>query len=136
MKKGKKIILLSMVVFSIWSCLVSVSVSLADNEDKGHKESDWHKYEDNDDDHKTPAVVEVVTAPVAVVQSVPTTTYKTVTDPSTTVTEWQDQTINKKDTDRDGLLDEIDPHPTIAEYYIVQDNDYDGINDALQYATK
>lgn len=39
------------------------------------------------------------------------------------------ENIIKKDTDRDGLLDENDPHPNIAEIYIVNDSNKNGIDD-------
>lgn len=39
------------------------------------------------------------------------------------------ENIIKKDSDRDGLLDENDPHPEIAEIYIVSDENKNGIDD-------
>lgn len=39
------------------------------------------------------------------------------------------ESIIKKDSDRDGLIDENDPHPNIAEIYIVKDDDRNGIDD-------
>jgi hypothetical protein len=50
---------------------------------------------------------------------------KTVTNTSTKV-------ITFKDSDGDGLLDADDPHPNIAEIYIVEDKDKDGIVDSFE----
>ena len=50
---------------------------------------------------------------------------KTVTSTSTKV-------ITLKDSDGDGLLDKDDPHPNIAEIYIVEDEDKNGIVDSFE----
>ncbi len=42
------------------------------------------------------------------------------------------QTITLKDSDGDGLLDGNDPHPSIPEIYIVEDNNLNGIVDYFE----
>lgn len=57
------------------------------------------------------------------------TTTQTVRLPDRYVTKTIIENIIKKDSDRDGLLDENDPHPDIAEIYIVNDVNQNGIDD-------
>lgn len=49
------------------------------------------------------------------------------TDVSTKV-----DTVILKDSDGDGILDQDDPHPSIAEIYIVEDADQNGIVDKFE----
>ncbi len=41
-------------------------------------------------------------------------------------------TTTRHDTDGDGLYDDVDPHPTINENFIVKDNNLDGIDDNFE----
>ncbi|EKD58802.1 MAG: hypothetical protein ACD_56C00048G0003 [uncultured bacterium] len=78
------------------------------NEDK---EDDEDKEDEDDKEDENKTVTEVVRLPDKIV--------------TRTIIE----NIIKKDSDRDGLLDEKDPHPDIAEIYIVKDDDKNGIDD-------
>jgi len=40
--------------------------------------------------------------------------------------------ITLPDTDGDGIIDQDDPHPTVAEVYIVQDDNLNGISDKFE----
>lgn len=57
-----------------------------------------------------------------------------VIEPARTVTEnvLRDEIL--ADSDKDGLPDSEDPHPSIPEIYIVSDNNNNGIVDTLEYA--
>lgn len=46
------------------------------------------------------------------------------------------KTIILKDSDGDGLLDSEDPHPEIAEIYIVLDENRNGIVDSFEFNTE
>jgi hypothetical protein len=49
-----------------------------------------------------------------------------------TVTSTSTEVITLKDSDGDGLLDADDPHPSIAEIYIVKDENKNGIVDEFE----
>lgn len=57
-----------------------------------------------------------------------TTVYKKLSDTVTTKTD----TIIRHDSDGDGLYDDEDPHPTINEYFIVKDDNLNGIDDRYE----
>lgn len=80
--------------------------SADDDEDERYEESD-----DEEDEEKAETVTETIRLPDQYVT-------KTIIE-----------NIVKKDSDRDGLLDENDPHPDIAEIYIVKDENRNGIDD-------
>lgn len=62
-----------------------------------------------------------------------TTTKTVVTQPSvSTKIETTTKTTVYKDSDGDGILDETDPHPEIAEIYIVEDDNKNGIVDKFE----
>lgn len=56
------------------------------------------------------------------------TVYKKLSDTVTTKTD----TITRHDSDGDGLYDDEDPHPTINEYFIVKDDNLNGIDDRYE----
>lgn len=56
------------------------------------------------------------------------TVYKKLSDTVTTKTD----TITRHDSDGDGLYDDEDPHPTINEYFIVKDDNFNGIDDRYE----
>lgn len=56
----------------------------------------------------------------------------TITEPARTVTNTVMKTRIVIDTDQDGIPDGEDPHPDIAEIYVVSDDDRDGISDWLE----
>lgn len=148
MKKQTNIVILLALFLGASAYLWSSFNAFADSRTRS---TDSYQREEEDDEDKdnyvapspqpiVPVQEAVVTttasAPVQVVQSVPKTTYMTVTDPPTYVTEMQTQTVKKKDSDKDALIDEIDPNPTIPEYYITQDEDSNGIIDIFEYAAQ
>lgn len=55
-----------------------------------------------------------------------------IVTPSRTVYEEQTLEIALPDIDRDGIADENDPHPDVAEIYVVKDEDKDGIDDEYE----
>lgn len=56
----------------------------------------------------------------------------TIVEPARTVTNTTMKTKVIIDTDQDGIRDENDPHPDIAEIYVVGDEDRNGIADWLE----
>jgi len=92
---------------------------------------------ENDDDEDVPPVPSP-TPPVKVIDTNPSsnttqkteyvTVYKKLSDTVTTTTD----TITRHDSDGDGLYDDEDPHPTINEYFIVADNNFNGIDDRYE----
>ncbi|MFA6160122.1 MAG: hypothetical protein WC678_03485 [Parcubacteria group bacterium] len=72
--------------------------------------------DEGDDDYKPQTTTRTVVAQPSVSTKVETTTKTTI----------------YKDSDGDGILDETDPHPEIAEIYIVEDNNKNGIVDKFE----
>jgi hypothetical protein len=102
--------------------------------DDDEKQEENEGIDDNEDaEDSAPAAVVEVPSIKSSTTSQPKTTYTTITDPPTYVTEIKTETVVKKDSDRDGLIDEVDPNPNIPEYYIVQDVNNNGINDLFEY---
>lgn len=96
-------------------------VSYADDEEEEEEEEDEEDEDEEDEkedkkSNKSDGIKEV-SAP----RSVPITT--TTLKSTTTIL---------KDSDGDGLYDNEDPHPTIPELYIVQDENRNGIADHLE----
>ena len=60
-----------------------------------------------------------------------TNSFLAQSNPTTTVTT-STKVITLPDTDGDGILDKDDPHPTISEIYIVDDNNLNGIVDKFE----
>ena len=65
--------------------------------------------------------------------SLPQATAPTVatTELSATVTQTTTTTI-KHDTDKDGIYDDVDSHPTISEFFIVKDANLNGVDDRYE----
>lgn len=55
-----------------------------------------------------------------------------IVTPQRTVYEKQVRNVVLPDKDRDGIEDENDPHPEVAEIYIVSDEDKNGISDEYE----
>jgi hypothetical protein len=60
-------------------------------------------------------------------------TTKTIVTPSKTITKTVMVDKVLKDSDRDGIIDDEDPHPNIAEIYIVRDDNLNGIDDNYEF---
>lgn len=91
--------------------------------------------EDNDDDDekeiKAPATVKVIDTNPSNNTTQKTeyvTVYKKLSDTVSTTTD----TITRHDSDGDGLYDDEDSHPTINEYFIVKDDNLNGIDDRYE----
>jgi hypothetical protein len=129
MKKYKKFSLFLIPLLLLWVYQISPRIAAADDDENDYGEID-------NEENESPAVAPVIETAAAsgnTAVSQPKTTYVTVTDPPTYVTEIKTETITKIDSDQDGLIDEIDPNPTIPEYYIVQDSNNNGISDLFEY---
>jgi hypothetical protein len=120
--KNVFVIMLSILVFS------SVGFSIVAHAD------DDDKYErDDEEEYVQPAPI-VEQAPVVEIVEVskPKTVTQTITDPSTTVVVNETRDVEYTDTDRDGLIDLEDPHPSIPEMFIVKDENFNGIVDTFE----
>jgi len=87
--------------------------------------------EDDEDDDKKQATVKVIDTNPANNTTQKTeyvTVYKKLSDTVSTTTD----TITRHDSDGDGLYDDEDPHPTINEYFIVKDDNLNGIDDRYE----
>ena len=91
---------------------------------------------ENDREDYVPATTQTtVSTPSSSDTSSKAKTYKEtiVVTPAQIVTENQVQTISLPDQDNDGIPDSEDPHPDIAEIYIVKDDNLNGIVDTFEY---
>jgi hypothetical protein len=91
--------------------------------------------ENDDEEDAQPAatVVPTTTSTPSTKSSNPKTVTKTIiVQPEKIVTSTVMQDVQIPDSDRDGLPDETDPHPNIAEQLIVQDTNLDGIDDRYE----
>lgn len=55
-----------------------------------------------------------------------------VVEPAKTIYEKVIRNIEFSDTDHDGLINEEDPHPSVAEIYVVKDDNQNGIVDEFE----
>jgi hypothetical protein len=118
------VLLLSlMVFFSIGFSMVAH----ADDDEEGKDDED--RYEQQ----AVQPATETVTTPREVKVEKPKTVTQTIVDPPTTIVTYQTSTVEYADNDRDGLVDSLDPHPTVAEIYFVKDVDFNGIVDTFEY---
>lgn len=101
-KKEALLLGIFLVIFFVFINLISVSAEDDDEEDE----------EDEDDDRRT------------------SETY--VSQSPEVKTNISTQVITLKDSDGDGILDKEDPHPTVAEIYIVKDDNLNGIVDMFE----
>lgn len=108
--------LLAILVIFILGIGVFQYVSAEDDEREDEYEQEDSK-DDDDEDEKNDD------------QKEEETITQTVKLPDKIITKTIIENITKKDSDRDGLLDENDPHPNIAEMYVVNDNNNNGIDD-------
>lgn len=120
--KRKLLILLSFfsLVFGTAFFLSESTISFADDEEEREddEEEDEDEDEDEDDSQQETNQKKKTPAPVG----------------NTTVTTVSEQKITTviKDTDGDGLYDPDDPHPTIPEWFIVRDDNHNGIVDTFE----
>ncbi|KKQ51771.1 MAG: hypothetical protein US70_C0013G0022 [Parcubacteria group bacterium GW2011_GWD2_38_11] len=98
-------------------------------------DEEYDEEEDKDEDDVDRKDVEEVDENSEESSSKKTTTVKEtfVVEPAKIVTENQIQTILLSDRDRDGIPDDEDQYPDIAEIYIVRDDDLNGIVDTFEY---
>lgn len=122
--KRKLLILLSFfsLVFGTAFFLSEGNISFADDEeereDDEEEDEEDDEDEDEDDSRQETSQEKKTSAPAG----------------STTVTTVSEQKITTvvKDTDGDGLYDPDDPHPTVPEWFIVRDDNNNGIVDTFE----
>lgn len=96
--------------------------------------ADDDEFEYADDEVSAPVSVQVkaIETP-SIDQKTKTVTKIVVVKPAQIVTENQIRSVLLPDTDRDGIADVDDPHPDVAEIYIVKDDNNNGIVDTFEY---
>lgn len=131
------VILLSILVFS--SIGFSIAAHADDDDDDRienvSQESDDEDDEDDDEDIAAPEPeVENAASDDSKSQDNETskTTTKTVVTPATTIIVNEVREVTLADSDRDGLFDNADPHPNVAEIYFVKDDNFNGIVDSFE----
>ncbi|HAV10973.1 MAG TPA: hypothetical protein DCX32_00275 [Candidatus Moranbacteria bacterium] len=112
----KKQILFILLFFLASSLIVAGTYDFAYKTYMAQADDDEDDEDDDDDDDDEKETV--------------TVTKEVIIRPGRTVIEEQVKKITLPDSDRDGLVDEEDPHPDMAEIYIVSDDDRNGISDA------
>jgi hypothetical protein len=117
MRKNKKIYL-AISVLVIIIALSGFQKSVRAEDDKN--ESDDHESPstviDTSPEKKSPKKTETITE------------YRKLSDIVTQII----TTVTKHDSDGDGIYDDEDPHPTINEYFIVKDDNSNGIDDRYE----
>lgn len=122
--KNKKLIIISILLLILLGGGLSVFrfVQAEDEYRDEDRNEDEDEDEDDEDDNKDESIAK------------PRTYQKTIIiSPAKIVTEQQIQTVSLPDRDRDGIIDDEDLHPDIAEIYIVQDENLNGIVDTFEY---
>lgn len=88
--------------------------------------SAWAEDDEDEDENEEESSQE------SVVKEVQTPTTSTKVEKPTTSTSVETKTTILRDSDGDGILDKDDTHPTIAEIYIVEDSNKNGIVDKFE----
>lgn len=124
--KYSKLILISLIVLMFAGAGLSVfRVVQAEDDEYEEDEREEKDEEDKEDEEE----VEDSAKPKTYQETV-------VVSPARIITEQQLQTVFLPDRDRDGIIDSEDLHPDIAEIYIVQDENFNGIVDTFEYANQ
>lgn len=84
-----------------------------------------------EDDEEEQESEEEISQESVVKEVQPPTTSTKVEKPTTTISV-ETKTVTLKDSDGDGILDKDDPHPTVAEIYIAEDSNRNGIVDKFE----
>jgi len=119
--------------FALVSILGIMLVSFITISNRQYTKTAWAEEEEEEEDDE-----EEDDAPVKVIDTNPEnnktqkteymTVYRKLSDTVTTKTD----TIIRHDSDGDGLYDDEDPHPTINEYFVVKDDNFNGIDDRYE----
>lgn len=121
MKKIQKILfILILIIMSVSYAALKINISYdiniasADDESSESSESSESR-ESSSDDYKIVKEEKTI-----------------VVEPAKVIYETQLQNVTLIDSDRDGIADEYDSHPNLAEVYLVQDNNTNGIVDIFE----
>lgn len=98
------------------------NVALAEDEEDEYEEEDE---EDEEDEEKSEEQEDVK-------EEEPEKIKQIIRLPDQIVTKTIIETVYEADSDRDGLIDKNDPHPNIAEIYIVKDENLNGVDDTYE----
>lgn len=116
--KTKKYFYTLLAALIIISAVSAWEYVLADNESES----------DSEDGGQVTSVINTSPAKNTAQKTETVTEYKKLSDTITQVI----TTITRHDSDGDGLYDDEDPHPTINEYFIVKDDNSNGIDDQYE----
>lgn len=118
------VILLSVLVLS--SVALSFVAHADDEDDEDEDDDRYEEIRDEDDDAASTEERKVIPA-----EEIKMIT-RQIIDPPRTIVVNELQTISLPDRDYDGIPDETDPHPDVAEIYVVSDANLNGIVDAIE----
>jgi len=118
MKKTKKYSYFLVISLIALSALSVYKYVLADNETES----------DSEDGKPVTSVINTSPAKKSTKKTETVTEYRKLSDTVTQVL----TTITRHDSDGDGIYDDEDPHPTINEYFIVVDDNLNGIDDRYE----
>lgn len=121
-----KIIFLIIFIFASFGILANYSGNYQKIIQPVLAEDDEEEEEEDDDEN-----FEVIDTTPAKNETKKNETKTIKTKLSDTVTQTTTTTI-RHDSDGDGKYDDEDPHPTINEYFIVKDDDLNGIDDKYE----
>jgi len=114
------------ILFMVFSLIFGGGLSVfhfasADDDEEEYDEDEDDEDKDEDEEDESSSSEKTVTVQETI-----------VVEPAKIVTENQLQTISLSDRDRDGIPDDEDKHPDIAEIYIVKDDNLNGIVDTFE----
>lgn len=122
------VVFLSFLIFS------SIGFSVIAHADDDEEEEKIEHIEDEDEDEdvrqdvvSSESVVKTENSNESIKES------KTIVIPASTILVNELKTFTFMDSDRDGLIDNQDPHPNIVEIYFVKDENLNGIVDSFEY---
>lgn len=129
------VIFFILISFVLGSGAVFFNAANADDDEREESREDNEEDDEEDEDENEQEVSQPSNDDSSSDEK--TVTYKetVIVEPARTITENQTRIIYLSDKDRDGIADARDPHPEVAEIYVVKDDNSNGIVDALEYGT-
>jgi len=118
MKENKKKYLVASLFVIILAVAGFQRIAMAEDDEEDERE----------DDERVSSVIDTNPEKKNTKKTETITIYKKLSDTVTQVV----TTITKHDSDGDGIYDDEDPHPTINEYFIVKDDNLNGIDDRYE----
>ncbi|EKE11817.1 MAG: hypothetical protein ACD_15C00022G0001 [uncultured bacterium] len=119
---------IAMMLAPVWFHEFVSNTAVVQAEDEDEEDEKDEEDEEDEDDEEDKSDQDEDSGGSAVEEDVE----DVIVSPAKTVVEQQISVVMLADTDRDGIVDKDDPHPLIAEIYIVEDGNKNGITDYLE----